>query len=143
MSTVLITASLSKMSSFSKALRPLSRAASHPSSRSPRITPQSHYCLRPLATTPRHHNVDALDISSIPPTPISHMSDIEAAMADSVRKFATEEILPNVRSMDEAESMDPALVEQLFEQGLMGIEIPEEFGGAGMNFTAGIVGIEE
>lgn len=45
--------------------------------------------------------------------------------------------------MDEAESMDPAIVEQLFEQGLMGIEIPEEYGGAGMNFTAAIVGIEE
>lgn len=45
--------------------------------------------------------------------------------------------------MDEAEAMDSGLVEQLFEQGLMGIEIPEEFGGAGMNFTAGIVGIEE
>ena len=64
-------------------------------------------------------------------------------MGDSIRKFATETILPKVREMDEAESMDPALVEQLFEQGLMGIEIPEEFGGAGMNFTAGIVAIEE
>ncbi|EEP82252.1 acyl-CoA dehydrogenase [Uncinocarpus reesii 1704] len=39
--------------------------------------------------------------------------------------------------------MDPAVVEQLFEQGLMGIEIPEEYGGAGMNFTSAIVGIEE
>ena len=64
-------------------------------------------------------------------------------MADSIRKFATETILPKVREMDEKETMDPALVEQLFEQGLMGIEIPEEYGGAGMNFTAGIVGIEE
>lgn len=39
--------------------------------------------------------------------------------------------------------MDPAVVEQMFEQGLMGIEIPEEYGGAGMNFTAAIVAIEE
>lgn len=64
-------------------------------------------------------------------------------MADSIRKFATEAILPKVREMDEAEAMDPSIIEQLFEQGLMGIEIPEEYGGAGMNFTAGIVGIEE
>lgn len=64
-------------------------------------------------------------------------------MAESVSKFAQEVILPKVREMDEAERMDPSLVEQLFEQGLMGIEIPEEYGGAGMNFTAGIVGIEE
>ena len=64
-------------------------------------------------------------------------------MAESVSKFAQEVILPKVRDMDEAENMDSAIVEQLFEQGLMGIEIPEEFGGAGMNFTAGIIGIEE
>lgn len=71
------------------------------------------------------------------------MSETEMMMAESVSKFAQEVILPKVRDMDEAEKMDPALVEQLFEQGLMGIEIPEEYGGAGMNFTAGIVGIEE
>ena len=64
-------------------------------------------------------------------------------MAESVAKFAQEVMLPKVREMDEKEMMDPSLVEQLFEQGLMGIEIPEEYGGAGMNFTAGIVGIEE
>jgi short/branched chain acyl-CoA dehydrogenase len=64
-------------------------------------------------------------------------------MADSVSKFANDIIGPKVREMDEAEMMDPAVVEQLFEQGLMGVEIPEEFGGAGMNFTAAIVGIEE
>lgn len=64
-------------------------------------------------------------------------------MADTVGKFAQEQIGPKVREMDETETMDPALVEQLFEQGLMGIEIPEEYGGAGMNFTAAIVAIEE
>ena len=64
-------------------------------------------------------------------------------MSESIRKFATEQILPKTREMDEAELMDPTIIEQLFEQGLMGIEIPEEYGGAGMNFTAGIVGIEE
>jgi short/branched chain acyl-CoA dehydrogenase len=71
------------------------------------------------------------------------MSEIETMMAESVSKFANEVILPKVREMDEKESMDPAIVEQLFEQGLMGIEIPEQYGGAGMNFTAAIVGIEE
>lgn len=64
-------------------------------------------------------------------------------MAEAVRKFAGDVILPKVRDMDEAEQMDPTVVEQLFEQGLMGVEIPEEYGGAGMNFTAAIVGIEE
>ena len=64
-------------------------------------------------------------------------------MQETVSKFANEVILPKVREMDELETMDPAIVEQLFEQGLMGVEIPEEFGGAGMNFTAAIIGIEE
>lgn len=64
-------------------------------------------------------------------------------MAESVAKFAQEQIGPKVREMDETETMDPAIIEQLFEQGLMGVEIPEEYGGAGMNFTSAIVGIEE
>ncbi|KAL1612619.1 hypothetical protein SLS60_000848 [Paraconiothyrium brasiliense] len=84
-----------------------------------------------------------VDIADIPPTPISHLSETELLMADSVQKFANDAILPKVRDMDEAEMMDPAVVEQLFEQGLMGIEIPEEYGGSGMNFTSAIIAIEE
>lgn len=64
-------------------------------------------------------------------------------MAETVSKFASEVILPRARDMDEAEAMDPVIVEQLFEQGLMSVEIPEEYGGAGMNFTSAIIGIEE
>lgn len=64
-------------------------------------------------------------------------------MAETVSKFAQEQIGPKVRDMDEAETMDPTVVEQLFEQGLMGIEIPEEYGGSGMNFTSAIIAIEE
>jgi alkylation response protein AidB-like acyl-CoA dehydrogenase len=84
-----------------------------------------------------------MDLTDIPPTPIFHLSEIESSMAEAVSKFATDVIGPKVREMDENEKMDPAIVEQLFEQGLMGIEIPEKYGGAGMNFTAAIVGIEE
>ncbi|KAL8816070.1 MAG: hypothetical protein Q9223_004862 [Gallowayella weberi] len=98
--------------------------------------------IRCLSSTVPRAQADVLD-STIPPSPISHMSEVETLMAESVSKFAQETILPKVREMDEAEKMDPAIIEQLFEQGLMGIEIPEEYGGAGMNFTAGIVGIEE
>lgn len=96
---------------------------------------------RPLTASARR--LEAQDLSDVPPTPISHRSDLESAMAESVSKFANDVIAPKVREMDEAEAMDPAIVEQLFEQGLMGVEIPEEYGGAGMNFTSAIVGIEE
>jgi short-chain 2-methylacyl-CoA dehydrogenase len=100
------------------------------------------YSARTLSTTPPRRS-EAIDLTDIPPTPIFHLSEIESSMAEAVSKFATDVIGPKVREMDENEKMDPAIVEQLFEQGLMGIEIPEKYGGAGMNFTAAIVGIEE
>jgi len=84
-----------------------------------------------------------MDLAGMEPTPIFHQSETEAAMADAVSKFANDSILPKVREMDENEQMDPAIIEQCFEQGLMGVEIPEKYGGAGMNFTSAIVGIEE
>ncbi|KAI0020214.1 short-chain specific acyl-CoA dehydrogenase [Xylariomycetidae sp. FL0641] len=135
------------MSSFARVLRPALRrghgVAARISSSSPRCSRPTQAFraqqLRPLSATPRRLS----DISEIPPTPITHMSETEEAMKEMVAKFANEVILPKAREMDEAEKMDPELVEQLFEQGLMGIEIPEEYGGAGMNFTAAIVGIEE
>ena len=64
-------------------------------------------------------------------------------MAEAVSKFAQEIIAPKTREMDENEQMDHEIIERCFEQGLMGIEIPEEFGGSGMNFTAAITAIEE
>ncbi|RDA95102.1 hypothetical protein CP533_2186 [Ophiocordyceps camponoti-saundersi (nom. inval.)] len=100
---------------------------------------------RPLSTTVpmRLAAPSQVDLSDVPPTPITHLSEVESAMAESVSKFAAEQVLPRARDMDEAEEMDRTLVSSLFEQGLMGIEIPEEYGGAGMNFTAAIVAIEE
>ncbi|KAI5809360.1 acyl-CoA dehydrogenase/oxidase [Pyronema omphalodes] len=77
------------------------------------------------------------------PTPISALTETEEMLKESVSKFANEEILPKVRDMDEAEQMDKGIVSQLFEQGLMGIEIPEKYGGSEMNFGACIVAIEE
>ncbi|KAF2758777.1 acyl-CoA dehydrogenase NM domain-like protein [Pseudovirgaria hyperparasitica] len=130
------------MASLARSLRPLARAAKAPQRTflgGVRKGPQ----LRCLSTTPQRRQADALDITDIPPTPISHLSETESLMAEQVTRFANDQILPKVREMDEAETMDPAVVEQLFEQGLMGIEIPEEYGGAGMNFTAAIVAIEE
>lgn len=83
------------------------------------------------------------DLSELLPTPITHFSETEAMMAETVSKFAQSVVLPKAREMDEKELMDPAIVEACFEQGLMGIEIPEEYGGAGTNFTSAIVAIEE
>ncbi|KAF7592040.1 hypothetical protein BBP40_000763 [Aspergillus hancockii] len=130
------------MASISRALRPLSRTV--PSFRMAARRPLPHHFARStthaFSTTSSRRDVD---LSSLTPTPITLLSETENMMAETVSKFASEQIGPKVRDMDEAEAMDPAIVEQLFEQGLMSIEIPEEYGGAGMNFTSAIVAIEE
>ncbi|OJD16463.1 hypothetical protein AJ78_03362 [Emergomyces pasteurianus Ep9510] len=130
------------MASVARVLRPLTRRSAVPILPTARksVPSRSLQCSRSFSATPRRRDVD---LTSLTPTPITHLSETEAMMAESVAKFAQEQIGPKVRDMDEAETMDPAIVEQLFEQGLMGVEIPEEFGGAGMNFTSAIVGIEE
>ncbi len=70
-------------------------------------------------------------------------SDDEIAFRDAVRSFAEAEIKPHVTEMDEKAQMKPELVSKLFEMGLMGIETPEKFGGAGSSFTMACIAIEE
>ncbi len=77
------------------------------------------------------------------PAPLSQLSAEEQLLRDSVRRFARKEIAPLVREMDEAQQMSPALIRQLFEQGWMGMEVPEEYGGVGASFFSAIVAIEE
>ncbi len=62
---------------------------------------------------------------------------------DAVRDFAESEIAPRTAVMDRDQTMDPELVPQLFELGLMGIEVPEELGGAGSTFFTSILVVEE
>src|SRR2546430_10192975 len=61
----------------------------------------------------------------------------------SVREFAEGEIRRRVEEMDEQGHLDPALMKQCFELGLMGIETPEEFGGASGTFFQAILAVEE
>ncbi len=77
------------------------------------------------------------------PMALTHIGEEERMFRSTVRQFATEQIAPLVRGMDEAQQMDPALIGKLFEMGLMGIEVPEQYGGAGGTFFEAILGIEE
>ncbi|KAK4989641.1 hypothetical protein LTR50_003108 [Elasticomyces elasticus] len=138
------------MASFTKCLRPLIRAPTTVRAAATRGSAASRTCqhIRPISSsTPTNANIttegEPWDLTDMIPTPITHFSETEHMMAESVAKFANDVIRPKAREMDEKEVMDPAVIEQCFEQGLMGIEIPEEYGGAGMNFTSAIVGIEE
>ncbi|KEF56293.1 acyl-CoA dehydrogenase [Exophiala aquamarina CBS 119918] len=133
------------MATICRSLRPLANATRPLPAFSPaarvvsRRTPLRQQA--PFSTSRRRNNDE--DLTSLSPTPITHFSETETMLAESVSKWANEEVAPKVREMDEAEKMDPEIVERMFEQGLMAFEIPEEYGGAGMNFTSAIVGIEE
>ncbi|KAM6495513.1 acyl-CoA oxidase [Amanita muscaria] len=67
----------------------------------------------------------------------------EEMLRDTVQRFANDVVAPKVREMDENEMMDPSIIKQLFDQGLMGIETDAELGGAGSSFTSAIIAIEE
>jgi short-chain 2-methylacyl-CoA dehydrogenase len=74
---------------------------------------------------------------------LTRLSEDEKLFQSTVRKFAKEQIGPHVRSMDEAGKFSPAILRQLFELGLMGIEIPEEYGGQGGDFFQCVLAVEE
>jgi alkylation response protein AidB-like acyl-CoA dehydrogenase len=75
--------------------------------------------------------------------PLTSYSEDETMFRASVREFAEGEIRPRVEEMDEHAKMSPEIIRQLFDLGLMGIETPEEFGGAGASFFTAIIGVEE
>jgi alkylation response protein AidB-like acyl-CoA dehydrogenase len=75
--------------------------------------------------------------------PLTILSEDEEMFRASVREFAEGELRPRVEEMDEQGKLDPALIKQCFDLGLMGIETPEEYGGAGAGFFTAIVAVEE
>ncbi len=77
------------------------------------------------------------------PAALTALSEEEKLFQTTVRRFAREEILPHVREMDEAGVFRKDIIRQFFEMGLMGIEIPEEFGGQGGNFFQTVLAVEE
>ncbi|MBT8396184.1 MAG: acyl-CoA dehydrogenase [Gemmatimonadetes bacterium] len=77
------------------------------------------------------------------PPALSTLSEEEEMFREAVRDFAESEIAPRVSEMDQNQAYDPDLLPQLFELGLMGIEIPEEMGGAGSSFFTACLIVEE
>jgi len=74
--------------------------------------------------------------------PLSVLSDDERLFFDTVSAFADARIRPAVAAMDARAALDPSLVEALFELGVMGIEIPAEYGGAGSSFFNAILAVQ-
>jgi acyl-CoA dehydrogenase len=75
--------------------------------------------------------------------PLTVLAEDEAIFRDSVREFADAQVRPLVRDMDEHAKIPRALVDKLFELGVMAIEIPEAYGGAGATFFHAVLAVEE
>jgi alkylation response protein AidB-like acyl-CoA dehydrogenase len=82
-------------------------------------------------------------LASQPASPLTLLSEDEQLFQATVRQFAQENIAPLVRTMDEQQHFHAELIPQLFNLGLMGIEIPIEYGGSGGTFFEAILAVEE
>jgi len=87
------------------------------------------------------HNVTTQHTETAAPA-LTTLSEDERLFRDSVYEFANREIRPLVREMDEHAKIVPALVEKLFDLGVMGIEIPDAFGGGGASFFHSVLAVE-
>ena len=75
--------------------------------------------------------------------PLTVLSEDEGLFRDSCRDFSEEQIRPLVRKMDDEAKLDPGIISQLFDLGLMGIHIDDELGGAGGSFFMSVLAVEE
>jgi butyryl-CoA dehydrogenase/short/branched chain acyl-CoA dehydrogenase len=95
------------------------------------------FCLFP-------YNVSMPSASAEPAVqPLSALTEDEQLFQQTVRRFARTEIAPHVREMDEAAHFREEIIRQFFCLGLMGIEIPEEYGGQGGSFFQCVLAVEE
>ena len=86
------------------------------------------------------HEVNALTTDA---HPLTVLAEDETLFRDSVREFAVDHIKPLVREMDEQAKIPRTLIDRLFALGVMGIEIPEAYGGAGGRFFHSVLAVEE
>jgi len=77
------------------------------------------------------------------PAPLTTFSEDEILFRDNIRQFGEEKVRPLVKEMDEKGVFDKGLIQEFFQLGLMGIEIPEEYGGGAGKFFEAILAVEE
>jgi short/branched chain acyl-CoA dehydrogenase len=82
------------------------------------------------------------ETSTAPPPPLTALSEEERMFQDAIQRFARERIGPYVREMDASALFRRDLLQEMFELGLMGIEIPEEYGGQGGSFFQSVLAVE-
>ncbi len=74
---------------------------------------------------------------------LTKLTEDERIFREAVANFAETEIAPLVMEMDENQKLDQSVIDKCFQMGLMGIEVPEQFGGSGSSFMNAILAIEE
>ncbi|KAL0269779.1 UNVERIFIED_CONTAM: hypothetical protein PYX00_007398 [Menopon gallinae] len=109
------------------ALRRLTRNVIQASSKMPKY--------RPMSTE--------IPVTENTPLPLCYLTEDEAMMKETVAKLAAEQLAPYVKQMDEESHMFPEVIKILFDNGLMGIEVPQEYGGSGCSFMTTVLVIEE
>jgi alkylation response protein AidB-like acyl-CoA dehydrogenase len=77
------------------------------------------------------------------PTPLTALTEDEILFRDNIRRFADDKVRPLVKEMDEKGIFEKSLIHEFFQLGLMGIEIPEQYGGGGAKFFEAILAVEE
>lgn len=82
-------------------------------------------------------------LQSAPPAPLTTLTDDEILFRDNIRQFADDKIRPLVKEMDEKGVFEKSLIHEFFQLGIMGIEIPEQYGGGGAKFFEAILAVEE
>src|SRR6204780_472953 len=82
-------------------------------------------------------------LQSTPPTPLTTLTEDEILFRDNIRQFADERLRPLVKEMDEKGIFNKDLIQEFFQLGIMGIEIPEQYGGGGAKFFEAILAVEE
>lgn len=103
----------------------------------PRFAAAGTHASRAFSTVPALEEGEGLHL------PCTMLTDDESMMREAATQFAQGVVLPRVEAMDDAGRFDDDIISGLFEQGFMGVEIPEEYDGAGASFTSALLVIEE
>jgi alkylation response protein AidB-like acyl-CoA dehydrogenase len=85
----------------------------------------------------------AVLLPEMAPQPLTLLTEEEEMFRETVRQFAQDSIVDRVSVMDREAQMDPDLIREIFDLGLMGVEIPEKWGGAGSSFFNAVLVVEE
>lgn len=84
-----------------------------------------------------------IDFQSGPRIPLTMLSEDEGLFRESCRSFAERRIKPLVRKMDDEARLERSVIPELFDLGMMGIHVPELYGGGGGSFFMSVLAVEE